>query len=135
MKITVNGKEYTIKFGYKATIKSKILGKLALLDHIGEDMESINKALETYSEIVLVGLQKFHSDEFGYDLDTDEGKTEKLDKAYDFIENYLESEEGDIRTLYAGLEQELINNSFLSKMFQQEQAKAQKTAKKATATK
>lgn len=135
MKITVNGKEYTIKFGYKATIKSKILGKLVLLDHIEEDMESINKALETYAEIVLVGLQKFHSDEFGYDLDTDEGKAEKLDKAYDFIEDYLESEEGDIRTLYAGLEQELINNSFLSKMFQQEQAKAQKTAKKATATK
>lgn len=66
-------------------------------------------------------MQKFHRDEFGYNYDTGEGREKALEKAGDLVDSYFDSEDADIKKLMADLKGELMDNSFLSKMFQEEQ--------------
>ena len=78
MKIELNGKEYNIKFGYKPTLKERIISKVVKLgDVTGEndevDMEKVEDLLLFLPERLLVGLQVNHND-FRYDYDTKEGK-------------------------------------------------------------
>ena len=78
MKIELNGKEYNIKFGYKPTLKERIISKVVKLgDVTGEndevDMEKVEDLLLFLPELLLVGLQVNHND-FRYDYDTKEGK-------------------------------------------------------------
>ena len=74
MKIELNGKEYNIKFGYKPTLKERIISKVVKLgDVTGEndevDMEKVEDLLLFLPELLLVGLQVNHND-FRYDYDT-----------------------------------------------------------------
>lgn len=123
-KIKFGEKEYKIQFGYIVTAKSGIISKLIKTesaldgDHIEE---SIGDFLLLIPELTLVGLQKFHRDEFGYNYDTGEGREEALEKAGDLVDAYFDSEDADIKKLMADLKGELMDNSFLSKMFQEEQ--------------
>lgn len=134
MKITLNGKEYTIKFGYEATVKNKILKKVADLETSADDLEALDKMLTLLPELLLVGLQKFHFDAFGFDPYNEAEKEQRMEQMYAILDDYLE--ENDMRSLIQNLIKELEDNSFLSKMLQQEQNKAKKTvAKKTTATK
>ena len=52
--------------------------------------------LKFLPEFLLVGLQKFHADEFGFDFDNKEAKEKQLEKIYDLLDDYLdpENEEG-----------------------------------------
>lgn len=131
MKITVNEKEYTIKFGYKATVKSGIIKKMAQSDN-GDELDSLENTLLLIPEMLTVGLQVHHSDEFGYNLDTNEGYDNVVDKAYDLIEKYLEDANNSLFGLYQALESELVSDSFLSSLFQSAKAEGQKAQKKAT---
>ena len=134
MKITLNGKEYTIKFGYEATVKNKILKKVADLETSADDLEALDKMLILAPELLLVGLQKFHSDAFGFDPYNEAEKEQRMKQVYAILDDYLE--ENDMTSLIQNLIKELEDNSFLSRMLQQEQSKAKKTvAKKTTATK
>lgn len=138
MKITFNEKEYTIKFGYKATVKSGIIKKLAQAenDKDNEDgFESIEGLLLILPEMLVVGLQVHHSDEFGYNIDTNEGYQEKVDKAFDVLDKWLENKDNSFIDLYNQLEQELIGDSFLSSLFQRAIAEEQKATKKTTTKK
>ena len=134
MKITLNGKEYTIKFGYKAVVESKIIQKLVTLETGNTtELEAIDKILSFLPEFLLVGLQKFHGDEFGFDFDDKEAKEKQLAKMYDLLDDYLDPENeegGDIMSLYNDLSAELEKNSFLSKLLEQEvQAQSKKSPK------
>lgn len=123
-KIKFGDKEYQIQFGYIATAKSGIIGKLIKSENSldGDNIEdSIGDFLLLIPELTLVGLQKFHRDEFGYNYDTGEGREEALEKAGDLVDSYFDSEDADIKKLMADLKGELMDNSFLSKMFQEEQ--------------
>ena len=130
MKITLGGTEYTIKFGYKAVVESKIIQKLVTLETGNTtELEAIDKILGFLPEFLLVGLQKFHADEFGFDFDDKEAKEKQLVKVYDLLDNYLDPENeegGDLQSLYNDLSAEMEKNSFLSKML----AKEVQTAKK-----
>ena len=98
-KIKFGDKEYQIQFGYIATAKSGIIGKLIKSENAldGDNIEdSIGDFLLLIPELVLVGLQKFHRDEFGYNYDTGEGREEALEKAGDLVDSYFDSEEADI---------------------------------------
>lgn len=133
MKFTVNDKEYTIKFGYKATVKSGIIKKLAQAesDKENEDgFESVEGILLILPELLVVGLQVHHSDEFGYNIDTNEGYDEKVDKAFDLLDTWFDNKENSLINLYNGIENELLNDSFLSSLFQKAVAEEQKTTKK-----
>lgn len=130
MKITLGKTEYTIKFGYKAVVESKIIQKLVTLETGNTtELEAIDKILSFLPEFLLVGLQKFHGDEFGFDFDDKEAKEKQLVKVYDLLDDYLDPENeegGDLQSLYNDLSAEMEKNSFLSKML----AKEVQTAKK-----
>ena len=132
--IKFGDKEYQIQFGYIVTGKSGIIGKIANIEKMmnGEvTSEEIDKFLMFIPEIVLVGLQKFHRDEFGYDYNTDEGKDVALDKVGSLVDDYFDREDADFNKLLDTLTEELMNNSFLSKLFREEQEnQAKKTQKK-----
>ena len=129
MKIKLNGKEYTVKFGYAPVVKNKIIPRLVGMEQQGEGLEVIDNMLEFLPEVLLVGLQKFHAGEFCFDFDDKEAKEKQLVKVYDLLDNYLDPENeegGDLQSLYNDLSAEMEKNSFLSKML----AKEVQTAKK-----
>lgn len=132
-KIKFGDKEYQIQFGYIVTAKSGIIGKLAHIEKMmnGEmTPEEIDNFLMFIPEIVLVGLQKFHRDEFGYDYNTYEGKDAALDKVGLLVDDYFDSEDADFNKLLDTLTEELMNNSFLSKLFREEQEVQEKKIQK-----
>lgn len=109
-------KELKIKYGYEATIKSGIIRELMNMDKTTEDMESVEKILLFVPEMLLVGLQKFHKKEFGYDPANKDQKEACLEKVYGLLDDYFDGEDGDIQTLFMVLQKELFENGFLSKM-------------------
>lgn len=128
MKIKLNGKEYTVKFGYAPVYQNRIIPRVVGMGQQGDALEAIDNMLGFLPEFLLVGLQKFHADEFGFEFDDKETKEKQLVKMYDLLDDYLdpENEEGkDIMSLYDDLTAELEKDSFLSKLL----AKEEQTAK------
>lgn len=109
-------KELKIKYSYEATIKSGIIRDLMNMDSIAGDMESVEKLLLFLPEMLLVGLQKFHKEEFGYDPANKDQKEACLEKVYALLDDYFDGEEGDMNTLFSELQKELLENGFLSRM-------------------
>ena len=133
LKIKVNDKEYTIKFGYEPTLKSRLLSRVAKMtvnmkQDAEENLEQIENMLLFVPEMVLIGLQKFHSDEFGYNLDTNDGYEEAKNKAFSLVGDYVDTGDVDITDFFTELEEELTSNGFLKKMFEKEVEKAQATS-------
>lgn len=129
MKIKLNGKEYTVKFGYAPVVKNKIIPRLVGMKQQGEELEVIDNMLEFLPEFLLVGLQKSHADEFGFEFDDKEAKEKQLVKVYDLLDDYLDPENeegGDLQSLYNDLSDEMEKNSFLSKMLAEEVQTAKK---------
>ncbi len=133
LKIKVNDKEYTIKFGYEPTLKSRLLSRVAKMtvnmkQDAEENLEQIENMLLFVPEMVLIGLQKFHSDEFGYNLNTNDGYEEAKNKAFSLVGDYVDTGDVDITDFFTELEEELTSNGFLKKMFEKEVEKAQATS-------
>lgn len=130
MVFTVNEKDYEIKFAYKPTIKGKLLSKLAKVEESGENVGALETILEFVPEMLLIGLQKNHADEFGYDYSTNKGRDKAFEKVEDLISTFADEEGGDLTELYADLQNELLANGFLAKMFGDEVKKEMQKAKK-----
>lgn len=131
MTLNIGEKIYTIKYGYMPTLKSHLISKTVKAEKQAEEIQNGNfEALEDFlmfiSEMLLVGLQKFHQDEFGYDIDTGAGIENQLKKISDLIDTFS-SDGGDIRELFANMQEEMVKNSFLKKLFQEEHVKVQNT--------
>ena len=125
MKMNIAGKEINIKFGYKPTLKERIISKVVRMSNItdenGEtDMEKVEDLLLFLPELLLVGMQVHHKD-FRYDYDTKEGKQKQLDKALDLVEKYMESEDADIMEFFGKFQDALMEDSFLTSLFRKEQ--------------
>lgn len=132
MTITMNGKEYNIKFGNKAVARAGFVSKLARIGAMQSDPEDSVGALEgaekmylLMPQILLAGLQANHSDEFGYDLVTGEGRHEQLSKVEDMLDHFVDEENGDFLKLQEDVTNEILHNGFLKKLFEEETAKAQ----------
>lgn len=123
-------KELNIKFGYEATVKNNIIKKLANLEKQEDGIESVNNILMLLPELILVGLQKYHYDEYGFDPYNKEQKEEKLSEVYSMLDDYFDSDESDIQKLFADVQGELLENGFLAKLLKQEQEKNPKKAQK-----
>lgn len=127
--------QLSIRFGYEATVRSKILKKLAALAVEKENEDNFDRMemmMEIVPEMILVGAQKFHHDTYGYDYKTDAGKEEALSKIYNLLDDYFEEEDADFSILMDSLQNELMENGFLSKLFKKEvenQEKQQKEKK------
>lgn len=132
MTITMNGKEYNIKFGNKAVARAGFVSKLARIGAMQSDPEDSAGALEgaekmylLMPQILLAGLQANHSDEFGYDLVTGEGRHEQLSKVEDMLDHFVDEENGDFLKFQEDVTNEILHNGFLKKLFEEETAKAQ----------
>ena len=83
-------------------------------------------------EFLLVGLQKYHSDEFGYKDDKE--KAQRLEEMLDLFDDYedesTEEHEQSAATLFTDLQEELQKNGFLSAMMTavEQTAKAEQIA-------
>lgn len=134
MVIKVNDKEYTIKYGIEATAKCNLIGLVNELEETTFEPSSIGKMSLTIAEVLLIGLQNKHKDEFGYDLDTLEGKNEALSKACELLDEYSDIDGNDILQLYGLLNEEMAKNGFIKSLLenQKKQAEMEKVTKKTT---
>lgn len=133
MKININENEYNIKYGYKPTLKERVISKVVRLQSIADengeiDFEKIEDLLLYMPELLLVGLQVHHED-FRYNYDTGEGKEEQLEKAFNLVEEYCNQEDADIMDLFNKLNGALEEDSFLSNMLQKERTELEKQKK------
>ena len=131
---------YEIKFGIEATTKSGILKKIKEIQQSSDDeaqqpsddfVDEIEMILNMLPEFLLVGLQKRHKDEFGYDYNTNEGKEEAKTKVCELIDEYTDQEDSSIRELFEELLKEVMQNGFFKKevlrMKAEKEAEAEKT--------
>lgn len=119
---------YEIKFGIEATTKSGVLKKIKEVQQSGDDsIDNIEMMLTMVPEFLLVGLQKRHKDEFGYDYNTNEGKEEATAKVCELIDEYTDQEDSSIKELFEELLKEVMQNGFFKKEVLQ--MKAEKEAK------
>ena len=133
MKLKVGENEFKITFGYEATLKSRLLSRMAkmsvtLAENEG-DLEKVEDMLLFIPEVVLVGLQKEH-EEYKYNLDTKENYEEKKNMAFSLVAEYLDNGENDAIELFNELQEEMTKNGFLKKMFENEVEKAQANSDK-----
>jgi hypothetical protein len=125
-KIKLGEKELNIKFGYEATLKSGIIAKIVQLDQIEDGVKNVNAVLMLLPELILVGVQKFHEKEFGYDPNNEEQKEKQMKKVFSMLDDYFDQEDADGNMLYESLLTEMLANGFLSKMLNQERKKVTK---------
>ena len=122
--------QLSIRFGYEATVRSKILKKLAEMTvNNGDSFETATLMMELVPEMILVGAQKFHSKDYGYDYKTEAGKEEAMSKIYSLLDDYFEEEDADFTTLLESLQSELMENGFLAKLFKKEVENQEKNKK------
>lgn len=135
MKVNLGNSEYSIKFGFKPTLKSHLIKDIS--ESVSEQdgsLESVEKLLlETLPKMLLVGLQVNHKDEFGYDYDTNEKYDEQFNKVLNLLSEKIDDGEIDCIELFNELENELESNSFLAKMMETE--KKNRTPAKKTPSK
>ena len=123
--------QLSIRFGYEATVRSGIIKRLVHMTTIDKgNLEYMDIIMELVPEMILVGAQKFHSAEYGYDYKTEDGKEQALSKIYSLLDDYFEEEDANFMDLMESLQNELMNNGFLAKMFKEEVKKTEKKEEK-----
>lgn len=116
----IYGKEYKVRFTYRTICKGDVLDKFTEFSTSDADTprDLINQLVTATAEALIAGLQKYHSDEFGY---KDEKEHDALmDKLLDMFDDYEDESTEDhpqsAATLFADLQAELEKNGFLSLM-------------------
>ena len=123
--------QLSIRFGYEATVRSGIIKRLASISAEADDtFDKMDAIMGIIPELILVGVQKFHKNEYGYDYKTNDGKEEALSKIYELLDDYFEEEDADFSKLLESLQNELMENGFLAKMYKGEVKEAKKREKK-----
>ena len=124
---SANGKTYKVKFGYGVLTQSDILTQVSSMGAINNPKDMI----KMLPELILVGLQKKHKDEFGYE--TEEEKKIAYDKVCDLLDGYEDetTEENPHNgfTLFEKASQELEKNGFLSGMVKAMEEKSEEEKK------
>ena len=134
MKVKLSGKEYTIQFATRPSLKAHILQDIMKT----QDMEDISSMedilLETLPKMLLVGLQMHHNEEFGYDYKTNDGYDEQLEKVSDILYDAIDTSEINCMDLFSDMQEEMATNGFLAQMMEsmeREQKAEKKTPSKA----
>lgn len=114
----VHGKEYKVRFTYRMICRGDLLDKVTEIgDFTDLDAKGIlNKLTVTTAELLLAGLQKYHSKEFGYETEAE--KEARVDEMLDIFDDYEDESTEDhpqsAFTLFRELQEELEKNGFLS---------------------
>lgn len=119
----VRGKEYKVRFTYRTICKENVLDKFTSAFDFGDGERTgmvVDKFVRGCAETLIAGLQKYHSDEFGY---KDEKEYNALiEGCYDLFDDYedesTEEHPQSAFTLFKDLQEELQKNGFLSMMQQ-----------------
>ena len=124
---SANGKTYKVKFGYGVLTQSDILTQVSSMGAINNPKDMI----KMLPELILVGLQKKHKDEFGYE--TEEEKKIAYDIVCDLLDDYedesTEENPNNGFTLFEKASQELEKNGFLSGMVKAMEEKSEEEKK------
>lgn len=135
MKVKLGNKEYTIQFGFKPTLQSKLIVDVVKAESVtGEEIDAVQDMLMMLPKMLLVGLQVHHKDEFGYESETK--YNEQLEKVFNLVAEKIDAGEINCIELITQLETELEENSFLAQMMETERKKqgtSKKTPSKTTA--
>ncbi len=114
----IHGKEYKVRFTYRMICEGDLLDKISEIGNF-EDLDAkgvMSKLATTTAELLLAGLQKYHSNEFGWD--TEEEKKERIMDMLDLFDDYedesTEEHQQSAATLFSDLQGELEKNGFLS---------------------
>lgn len=130
LKLKIGERELEVKYGYEAVLKTRLLSRMAKKEAEKESvggMEATEDMLLFLPEFLLIGLQKYNQDEYGFEYESGKGKEEQVNKMFRLIEDYFDSnEKEDAITLYNALTEEMLNNGFLKSQFQKELGKAKK---------
>lgn len=133
MKAKLGGKEYTIQFATRPSLKAHILQDIMKTQEM-EDISSMEAVLlETLPKVLLVGLQMHHSDEFGYDYNKNNDYDEQFEKVSDILYSAIDTNEINCMDLFADMQEEMMTNGFLAQMMesmQRAEAEAQKEKRK-----
>ena len=128
-KLTVGDKDYKIRFDYRALARTDVLSRAEGIAEVTD----MAKVIEDTAEFLLVGLQKYHSDEFGFSDDAE--REEALDKVYALMD---EMDEHDVSVLdtFNAVSEELTKCGFLSQLLNltEDHQKPKKAAKKSEAS-
>lgn len=134
MKAKLGGKEYTIQFATRPSLKAHILQDIMKTQEM-EDISSMEDVLlETLPKVLLVGLQMHHNDEFGYDYETNDGYDEKFEKVSEILYGAIDTNEINCMDLFADMQEEMMTNGFLAQMMESLE-RAQEQEKKKTPSK
>ena len=136
MTLKLGERELNVAFGYEPTLKTRLLSRMAkkaveMKDGDG-DLEKIEDMLLFIPEVLLIGLQKEHKEEFGFNLDTNEGYEEQKNKVFSIVADGLDNGDMDCFDLFNILQDEMTKNGFLKKMFEKEVEKEEQKAQKTT---
>lgn len=125
--IKIGKKDYKIFFAMEPTLKSQILSKLAKVEGNKEwGIDNIGDLFTIIAELMVVGLQKFHADEFGCNFKTGEGVDDALSKVFSLLDDFADTDEDvSFFDMFHSLENELLENGFFAKMFRQEKEKVE----------
>ena len=118
-KFNVGDKEYTVAFSYRELAKTDVMSRAQDIGNV----DNFGALVESLGEFLLVGLQKYHSKEFGFS--TDEEKEKALDKVYDLLDE-MDEEELSVLDLFNDVSGELMKNRFLSELLQDHEPKKAK---------
>ena len=114
----VNGKEYKVRFTYKAICKGDVLDRFTAVVEGDSIKNMLNHVVTVTAETLIAGLQKYHSDEFGYD--NEDQRLALIDKVFDLFDDYEDESTPEhpqsAATLFTDLKDELEKNGFLSMM-------------------
>lgn len=114
----VGGKKYKVRFGYRVLSKTNLIDKVINITNQKDSEHAFQNMISTVSELLLAGLQKSHSDEFGYESDNE--KKEKMEKIYDLLDQYedegTKENQQNGYTMFENLQEELMRNGFLSQL-------------------
>lgn len=130
LRINVNDKEYKIRFGYRVLCDTDIIDNI--METFSSEKGNVKNIMEIVAELLLAGLQKYHSEDFGYKK---VGKEEALKKVYELMDDYEDESTvdnpQDCFELFEKLQKELFENGFF-KRIRKEEAENRKKAAKST---
>lgn len=136
MKVKLGGKEYTIQFATRPSLKSHILQDIMKTQDMKDISSMEDILLETLPKTLLVGLQMHHNEEFGYDYKTNEGYDEQLEKVSNILYDAIDTNEINCMDLFDDIQKEMVTNGFLAQMLESlKRAQEQEQEKKKTPSK
>ena len=125
--IKIGNKKYKLQYGYAVIARGKVLSHAMKLQEMfnGEGKEDVDffsqmsEIMDSLGEMLLAALQKNHRDEFGYNVRTGNGHDEAIEKVFDLLDRYFDTDDADTMELFGTLFDELESNGFLRHLAQE----------------